>query len=237
MKMPLLVKSKPVSYKIFTITKKENQNLKSKSSFMSVLKINFQNFCDNSSLHGVYYITKAGLSKWERRFWIAIVCTSLMAAVTLLWFNLQQSQEDKTVTVLETTFFPTSDINFPAVTLCNFNKISRHKSLQLAKSLKKPSYINDTQLADLFKLTIFYSFGLPGNTSELQFLDEILKSNNMTWASLITYIEPNCLDMILKCFWKGSDSRCDGLFQAINSTEGTCCSFNYFGLEKNNFPE
>lgn len=223
---------------IFTITKVKEKEEQSKnvSTFKFILNKHFRNYCDNSSLHGVFYITKRGLSKWERRFWTVIVCSSVLAAVILVWVNWIESQKNKTVTVLETTFYPTSSINFPAITLCNFNKISRKKSLELAKTLNKPSGLNDTDLADLFKLTIFYNLGLPGNQSELNLLDEILRNNKMTWEVLVNSIQPNCLDMTLKCYWKGSDNRCDGLFQAINSSEGTCCSFNYFGLEGNNFP-
>lgn len=231
-------KRKPGKSDIFTITKpkKRTEHLTNESSLKCIFNKHFRNYCENSSLHGVFYITKAGLTKWERRFWIAIVSSSILAAVVLVWVNWLESQRNKTVTVLETTFYPTSSINFPSITLCNLNKISKKKSMELAKTLKKPSHLNEADLADLFKLTIYYSFGLAGNKSEFNLLDGILKSNRMTWESLITYIQPNCLDMTLKCFWKGSDSRCDGLFQTINSTEGTCCSFNYFGLEGNNFP-
>lgn len=222
---------------IFTITKsKDKPSTNNESSLMNLLKRHFRDFCDNSSLHGVYYITKPGLSKWERRFWIAVVSTFVLTAFVLVWVNYKDSQKNRTVTVLETTFYPTASVNFPSVTLCNLNKISKSKSLQLAKTLKKPTNLNDIQLAELFKLTLFYSYGVPANTSEIKLLDDILKSNSMTWESLVTYIQPNCLDMILKCFWKGSENRCDGLFQTVNSTEGICCSFNYFGSEGNNFP-
>lgn len=225
---------KLVKTDVFTITKAKKAE--QSSSFGSILKKHFKNYSDNSSLHGVCYITKAGLSKWERRFWIIVVSCSVLAAVALVWVNWLEGQGSKTVTVLETTFYPTSHINFPAITLCNFNKISKKKSLELAKTMKKPSNLSDSQVAELFKSTIFYSFGLRGNKSELNLLDAILKNNSMTWEGLVSYIQPNCLEMTLKCFWKGSDSRCDGLFQSINSTEGACCSFNFFGIE-NNFPE
>lgn len=224
---------------IFTITrsaKVKKRLIKDDTSLKSIFIKHFRNYCDNSSLHGVYYITKPGLSKWERRFWVTVVCLSLLSAVILVWVNWIQSQKTRTVTLLETTFYPTSNVNFPAITLCNFNKISKKKALELAKTLKKPSSINDTELANLFKVTINYSFGMRGNNTEFQILDSILKTNEMSWDGLLSYVQPNCLDMAIKCFWKGSDTRCDGLFQTINSSEGTCCSFNYYGLEKNNYP-
>lgn len=67
-------------------------------------------------------------------------------------------------------------------------------------------------------------------------LNEILVNNNMTVASVLRAISPNCTDMLERCKWKGTQTRCDQLFQPIYTSEGLCCSFNYLGMPKSNFP-
>jgi amiloride-sensitive sodium channel len=41
--------------------------------------------------------------------------------------------------------------------------------------------------------------------------------------------------MLERCIWKGSVSKCDSLFQPINTTEGVCCSFNNYAFKKSNY--
>lgn len=52
---------------------------------------------------------------------------------------------------------------------------------------------------------------------------------------LMERLQPKCGDIIERCKWKGSLMRCDSLFQAINSSEGYCCSFNNYAFPKSNY--
>ena len=67
-------------------------------------------------------------------------------------------------------------------------------------------------------------------------LGRILKLNNVTVRELKNAITPTCTSMFERCMWKGTQTRCDTLFQSVDTAYGDCCSFNYYGTEKNSYP-
>lgn len=96
---------------------------------------NLRNYCNSTSLHGFNYITLKGSTANERRFWIAVVFISIITSIVLVIVSWFWNRETPTVTVIESAHFPTWNIPFPAVTICNFNKISKAKALKLASTL------------------------------------------------------------------------------------------------------
>lgn len=42
---------------------------------------------------------------------------------------------------------------------------------------------------------------------------------------------PLCSKMIEKCFWLGTEVRCDAFFEQVTTFLGACCAFNYVGLK------
>lgn len=99
-----------------------------------------------------------------------------------------------------------------------------------------PAGVNKSELHNLFNLTLLPVDNLISNSS-LQIYDRILSLNNLTLNALTQQLSPDCIDMISSCIWKGINTRCDSLFQRIDTMEGQCCTFNYFGGITNNFPE
>jgi len=96
---------------------------------------NMRNYCQTTSLHGFSYITRQDISRNERWFWIVVVILAIITSIVLVVVSWYWSQETPTVTVIESSHFPTWNIPFPAVTICNFNKISRNKALTLLEQM------------------------------------------------------------------------------------------------------
>ncbi|XP_075150394.1 pickpocket 16 [Haematobia irritans] len=198
---------------------------------------NFRNFCNTTSLHGFNYISRLDLSHNERLFWLIITIVAIIVSIVLVMISYIWNRETPTVTVIESSHYPTWNIPFPAVTLCNFNKISKTKSMNMAKALKRPQNTSEEDILRMFPIVMFYSFAFNQSSANISLAKEILQLNNMTLNDLARTLSPNCMDMISRCYWKGTNTRCDGLFQPIKSTGlGECCAFNYFGEEKHNFP-
>ncbi|XP_055907034.1 pickpocket protein 11-like [Eupeodes corollae] len=196
----------------------------------------FNYYCETTSLHGFNYITREGITFGERVFWIGVVVLAIIASIVLVSVSWSSNRETPTVTVIEGSHFPTWNVPFPAVTICNFNKVSKQKALILANRMTRPENITDEEVAGLFRIMMYYSYGLNYNETDFKRLEDILKLNNYTSSRLFEELTPNCIEMIVRCIWKGTNARCDSLFQKINTTEGICCSFNYFGMSTNNFP-
>ncbi|XP_037959011.1 pickpocket protein 11 [Teleopsis dalmanni] len=198
---------------------------------------NLRNYCNTTSLHGFNYITRKGITSKERIFWISVVVISIVVSIVLVIVSWLWNRETPTVTVIESSHFPTWNIPFPAITICNFNKISKYKAIHLAKTLNRPANLTEADLLNLFRITMYFSFAVNHTTEEYQTLEKVLQQNDLTIKQLIMGLSPDCMQMISRCIWKGSNTRCDSLFQRVNTTEGICCSFNYFGRTTNNFPE
>lgn len=64
---------------------------------------------------------------------------------------------------------------------------------------------------------------------------QIMDMNNENLNYLLERLSPKCSDILERCSWKGSLQRCDGLFQAVNTSEGYCCSFNNYAFPKWNY--
>lgn len=160
-----------------------------------------------------------------------------ITAILLLFISLKWHLNTRTLTVIESTHYPIWNVYFPAITICNFNKISANRAREVATSMAaRPANITVDRLSNMFKLMLHFHGVGTASEAEYQTLHRILQTNNKTINSLMDYLAPRCDEMLQKCQWKGSLQRCDALFQTIKTTEGSCCSFNYYGLYKNNFP-
>uniref|UniRef100_A0A1A9UYA5 Pickpocket protein 19 n=1 Tax=Glossina austeni TaxID=7395 RepID=A0A1A9UYA5_GLOAU len=201
------------------------------------LFVNHTNFCQSTSLHGFSYIARDDLTKAERIFWIIAVFAALITCMALmLAAYFWNSNSIPTVTVIDSSHYPIWQVPFPAITLCNFNKISKRKALQLLKIMGRPPNVTESQILNSFRMMMHYKISRSDFHLNFDLMEKLLKANNWTLGDLREKLTPNCLEMMMKCVWKGSEQRCDNLFQSIPTLSGQCCSFNYYGEYKNNFP-
>uniref|UniRef100_A0A182WHJ6 Sodium channel protein Nach n=1 Tax=Anopheles minimus TaxID=112268 RepID=A0A182WHJ6_9DIPT len=193
--------------------------------------------CDITALHGYSQIVRTGYSMLERSVWSCAVVASTISAITLLMISWSWAVETPTVTVTESTNFPTWNLPFPAVTVCNLNKISAKAALHRAETMRRPGNMTASELSDMFRLFL-HVFGL-GEADPAQYkrLHDIMLMNNLEIPQLMGEFTPPCGTLLERCMWKGTQWRCDNLFQVVNTTEGLCCSFNYYGLLKDNYPK
>lgn len=100
----------------------------------------------------------------------------------------------------------------------------------------KPDNMTADELAKLFIL--MYSFENSAQEhpdATYMKLHTVLESNNIKVSELVEELTPSCLEVLERCIWKGTQTRCDSLFQRINTAKGPCCSFNYYGLKTNRY--
>lgn len=221
----------------------------------------FNEFCNATALHGYSYIVKKNTALWERWVvcrrkqeicfsyfykrnylfariaWAGIVLSALIASVVLLWISWKWNAATPTVTVIENTHFATWNIPFPAITICNMNKISDVAARRAANDMLRPGNVSADSLSQMFKLILHFEGIGQASSAEYIELHDILKINNITVVHLLHRITPKCSDMLVRCMWKGTQTRCDNLFQEVNTTEGVCCSFNNHAMEVTNFPQ
>ncbi|KAK9870459.1 hypothetical protein WA026_008019 [Henosepilachna vigintioctopunctata] len=95
------------------------------------------------------------------------------------------------------------------------------------------------EIADLFAyLGELYFTSENRSTVESQKLlqlEKILKTNQINLKKLLRQLSPACKDIVQKCKWKEEEKICDTMFEKIITSEGHCCSFNYFAPRNHTF--
>jgi Amiloride-sensitive sodium channel len=106
-----------------------------KEVFKLWLKDKAINFCNVTSLHGYVHTVNKDYHPFERWLWLITSFLALVTAIVLLWISWNWTAETPTTTVIESTNYPTYNLPFPAVTICNMNKISKESALDIAKTM------------------------------------------------------------------------------------------------------
>ncbi|XP_051174622.1 pickpocket protein 11-like [Leptopilina boulardi] len=198
---------------------------KRKCSGKKILGPNFQNFCEHTSLHGFHYITSPNTSVVERIIWSLICTIFLLIAFGMMFIIMYHYSKTPTTTTIETTAYPIWDIEFPAITICNHNKVYLPSALNVTKTLLKKN-IGQEEIDSFFKLLpqlIRPSF----QRENFKNMSSILERINKTMEQLMFELMQPCSKMLRLCVWLDQEYDCNKIFKATKSSEGFCCSFNY----------
>ncbi|XP_055844441.1 pickpocket protein 28-like [Episyrphus balteatus] len=169
---------------------------------------NAEEFCRNTTLHGLKYIVEKDLSTLERIFFFfSFVFVVLTAAY---FISNVYSKWKNTPVIVGLNAVPTfiTKSPFPAVTICNLNQ---------ALKTKAQKFKNDSLEHSMLQL-------LCNREVSSKYADAVTD-----WTILEDFIEQvsqPCGEMLLECRFGGIDYNCDDIFQPILTDEGLCCSFN-----------
>ncbi|KAJ8960853.1 hypothetical protein NQ318_020151 [Aromia moschata] len=233
---------------------------KPRKTLADVLKREAKEFCLQTALHGYRFIVLPKKVLLERQFifyplvtWSAVCVASLITAFVLLfiaWFNFQANP---TVLITDSTHYAIWNYPFPAVTICDYNVISKKKALALAETLSttRPKYAFQSfcfgirkaegrtpqemawDLRLLFQLVKYTDPDVP--QENYTWIRNIVEENGLSIGDLLDELSPSCEELLTNCRWKGEPKRCEHLFERVLTTEGFCCSFNYYALRNHTF--
>ncbi|KAG5896889.1 hypothetical protein JTB14_033527 [Gonioctena quinquepunctata] len=206
-----------------------------RKTWSDMLKEEAKQFCLNTALHGYRFIVLPKRILLERIVWGVVCFVALTAALTLLFVAYFDFQKNPTVLVTDSNHYPVWHYTFPAVTVCDFNMISKKAAIQLAKNLTEVSRVND--LVQQFRLFAQLFRRIRADTPFRNFsnLQDILDEKKLPLETVLRQLAPSCDDILVRCLWKGEEKRCESIFEQIKTSEGFCCSFNYFALKNHTF--
>ncbi|XP_023287594.1 sodium channel protein Nach-like [Orussus abietinus] len=142
--------------------------------------------------------------------------------MVLTW---QRFEKTPTVTTIDTTTYPIWGLHFPAVTICNYNKVYRPEAKKLAADMAKEG-LNVTEIKNFFDALpklIRPEFIGHENTKALRALERM----QLSVDDLMLKLMQPCDKLLMKCIWLGKVYNCSKIFKTVKSIEGYCCAFNY----------
>ncbi|KAJ8727775.1 hypothetical protein PYW07_001894 [Mythimna separata] len=201
-------------------------------------------YANNTTLHGLPYVTRTGLTLIEKIFWFVTFVASVSMCLFLIskvWYKWKTSPV--IVTVSE-QLVSVNEMPFPSITICPQSKCKQSKynftneklivdeymqKRRVAKFLNKDTYdgtINDTMKARIAK---FASVSKICDFPNPYDLSDIFPSNhtNSSFVEDIIEVAPNYNDVFHACFVYGHYiENCESLFRMVLTSEGLCYNMN-----------
>ncbi|XP_015607553.1 sodium channel protein Nach [Cephus cinctus] len=201
-----------------------------KKNWMKIWKNQAKEFCLATGIHGYKYIAQDHRSKIERILWGIVVLALLICALILMKMTWDYYSEHSTLTVLESTHYGIWNYPFPAVTVCNINRVSRSLATRFIETLNALDNntididVNDMRLLNELLDPGVFGYDVTKNLSRLQ---DYFDMNNFSIIEVLSKVTPRCDRLLSKCAWNSEFKDCDTMFQPARSRDGFCCSFNY----------
>ncbi|XP_036139828.1 sodium channel protein Nach isoform X2 [Monomorium pharaonis] len=197
----------------------------------NIVKRQATEFCCNTGLHGYKYISHTQRSKTERIVWAIVVFVSLGCAIFLMKMAWNYYAIHPTLTVIESTHRGIWHYPFPAITVCNINRISYNLTKKFVENLKTPPNVSKEYLIQEIRLMNeliipgLFGYDIQKNLTHLQ---DIIDDNQLSILNVMKLVTQNCSTLLKICKWKGTNDQCDKYFKQILARDGLCCSFNYY---------
>ncbi|KAK4879268.1 hypothetical protein RN001_007414 [Aquatica leii] len=172
------------------------------------------------------------LNHGKKIFWATSIFLATAISLVILKSILDYDIKRNVKLVTDSINAPIWFYPFPAITVCNFNQISKKRLFKEIKHFKNPYNISEKIWQKLFQGLINMHLLYRGHyqIKDLNLLQEILDYNNITAGSLIQKVAPTCDEIMLKCFWKNEERYCNLLFKEVMTSYGRCCAFNMFAF-------
>ncbi|XP_076624533.1 sodium channel protein Nach [Colletes latitarsis] len=202
---------------------------------LTTLKKQTMDFCLETGLHGYKYIAETHRPTPVRVAWAVIVITFMCIALVIIKFTFDFYTEHQVSTVIESTQHGIWNYPFPAVTLCNINRMSVKLTWKLAETLKLPPDISKEFIFEELSLLneLLYPGKYQGNIqNNLTRLQSILDRNDLSIPTAINSVTEPCENFLAACVVKSIAQNCSDLFEMSYTREGICCSYNYITVKQ-----
>ncbi|KOC69707.1 Sodium channel protein Nach [Habropoda laboriosa] len=192
-------------------------------------------FCRETGLHGCKYICETQRSTIERVAWAITVLMSVCIAIGMLKVTYDYYYEHSILSVIESTHNGIWNYPFPAVTVCDLNRVSLKlaekfvDNLTLPSTVSKEFIVQEMSLLNTLLYTEEYESQIRNNLSRLQIIFDM---NNLSIPTVINSVTQSCQNLLESCKWKTQKKDCATLFRPSYTRDGICCSFNYITRDR-----
>ncbi|XP_057341038.1 pickpocket protein 28 isoform X2 [Microplitis mediator] len=178
------------------------------------IKLNsfIEQYCSNSTLHGLRYLGDPCVSIIEKLFWICAFACAFLSAAYFIWNLYYKWLSSPIIISMNPEPVSFEEFPFPSVTICNMNN---------AKKSEADRINNGNDSLDQLLLEDICNFR---NASEV---NEVFGSAD--WSNVLRFminVSQPCNEMLHHCQWHGNITECERIFNPTMTDEGMCCNFN-----------
>ncbi|XP_075972067.1 pickpocket protein 28-like [Anticarsia gemmatalis] len=194
----------------------------------------FYDYANNTTLHGLSYTTKRGLSLVEKIFWLITFVASVCICCYQIHKVFIKWKSSPVIVTVSEQLVPVGKVPFPSVTICPQSKI-RPQVYNYTEEYAK--YVNIFQKRKKTPLPYDKDFSMFEDI--LQICDPdgfILKRynhvfpdefSNASTVENIRHVSTKMVDIFGYCNWRGSfNLDCGGYFSEVLTSEGICFTIN-----------
>ncbi|KAK4020504.1 pickpocket protein 28 isoform X2 [Daphnia magna] len=193
-----------------------------------------QHFCESSSIHGLKHVYEDGSLMFERVVWILVFLSGVCFSSYFCWQVWQKWEQSPILTSVETQLYPLKNVPFPAVTICNVNKVSESKLYEVILANPKFKNVSYTKLQSTLRFMTkldraFDEYNDEENQEKLLEMSQLYQARNISASDLFEILKkaaPACSDMMMDCKWLESPEPCMEYFSFLPTDDGMCCTFN-----------
>ncbi|KAL0840007.1 hypothetical protein ABMA28_015334 [Loxostege sticticalis] len=185
-------------------------------------------FEDITTVHGTnHFTTKTGKDLF---LWSVIFICNILFTASFIAIAKHKYDDDHIVTKIDANC-NVGQVPFPAVSICNFNMVSKRQSKVIESLLKRYSIAQD-EIDGFFQAVPFLKNYRVNSTRVGNYtrIMNILKYHYYTVDSIMTEVHQQCEDLLLYCTFNRKEKDCRNVFYLIKTMDGHCCSFNYGGV-------
>nr|XP_032521529.1 sodium channel protein Nach-like [Danaus plexippus plexippus] len=204
------------------------RDFSTESILRKTFKATVKDYIDNCSLSGLKQVCEPNTCITQRIFFFCVMLAGVFYFLQYLWYG---NISKPLIIVMDSSTYPISSIDFPAVTICNFNRISKAalenyvQKFQQRNNHRKDAKGIREQLLQLGRL-IDYSYNKTLLNGKFQSFEENLENYDGV-VEIMKELSPPCDKMLIKCSWLGVIQDCNKLFKVHLTVRGHCCSFNH----------
>lgn len=212
---------------------KDSQNSK-KEIRENFLIATWKMFARQTTFHGVKYSIEVSFNLLERFMWTIALIVAVLGTFYTCFLLSQRFRSSLLSTVMESTNYPVSEIPFPAITICNNNRLDYEK-LNATLSKFCPN-CNETQksIAKAYiKILRGFEFG---SWDEFRSMNNQSVDHLISWnpSEIYEFMMHDCDKFFVECQWKKENFNCCEKFNRHRSEYGICWSFNTFKIGVSN---
>ncbi|XP_055381332.1 pickpocket protein 19-like [Condylostylus longicornis] len=184
-------------------------------------------YCSKTHVHGVKYLVDPKLHMFEKLIMAVILIAYVFGTVYVCVLFSYQFQESALKIEVESTTYPVYYIVFPALTICNYNRLNWAKINQAQRRFLPSNATQQT--IDLFQQFIaqFETFSFGKFSTFGKFQNVSLKQlDGINLTEVMEFLSYRCEELFQSCWWKDQYVSCCDIFALQKSESGFCLSFN-----------